>query len=236
MLARVAIASLLVVTAAAGSAAPLNYNGTLTAVELDTGGIFSGTPLGTAFSVRIGSLNPDGSLPSGTVSGGGSSVSFSCPGPTIATPGGEECSALGAGPGFTDDATLDTATAALLNDVFGGSTFSAGQQLDMVNIEGDAATSAGRIEVGFTFLLDPGTHSGSDFGSMSPAFDPSLASHTLFFIAEQDGSGDVYSALGDATPVKVPLPPWTGLGAALGIGLVGWTTALRSRAAIRSSP
>lgn len=198
------------VAANAAYAVPLAYNGTLDVVELDNGGgVYSGTPLGTSFSIGIGDLRPDGSFPSGSISGAGITTGFGCGIPTFVDPVDSEirCSPLASGPSFSDNQTLDAGGAALLNSLFGAGTFSAGSQVDIFDVEGDAGTPDDRIEVGFTFIFDPGTYSGGPlFGDISPAFDPSLASRTLFFIFEEQGGNDIYSALGVATVATGPTP------------------------------
>ena len=109
--------------------------------------------------------------------------------------------------------------ASLLNQLFGGANYSAGDLIDQVDIEGDSATAGGgRIEVGLSFVFAPTTFaSSSDVG----AFNPAVASDSLFFIFEEDINGtDLYSGLGPATVAAVPWPASVWLMGA-GLAVVG---------------
>lgn len=233
----------LLVAPLVASAAPLAYDGTLRVVELDTGaGTFAGTSIGATFSIRTSDVRADGSFDSGSVRSGATVVPIACPGPTVLEVEGERCSPLAAGPGFENDVVLDTDTANLLNAVFGPGTFSAGQSVDLVDLEGDSGSGGGdRLEAGLSFLFPASTYSGGPrFQDLSPPFDPSLATHVLFFVVEEQGGTDVYSVLGDATlvPTPVPLQPWALSVLAAGLAAAGHR-ALRpgsAAAALRSPP
>ena len=157
----------------------VNFFGQLDIVEVDTGvGIYSGTPIGTDFS---GFINPDPT--SGEITNGTIQTAFGC------------CIAAG-GLSVTNNELLDAGAAALLNNLAGSLLFSAGDMVDIINIDGDIATAAaGRIEIGLSYIFNQGT-----FSNVNPdnyPFDPNEVLLSLFFIAEQDaGLGEIYSAVG----------------------------------------
>jgi len=161
-------------------AAPVvNFFGQLDIVEVDTGGgIYSGTPLGTNI---FGFINPDPT--SGEITNGTIQTTFGC------------CIAAG-GLSVTDNELLDADTAALLNNLAGSPLFSAGDIVDIINIEGDTATAAaGRIEIGLSYIFNEIEFSNESLDNYP--FDPNEVLLSLFFIAEFNaGSGEIYSAVG----------------------------------------
>ena len=205
----------------------MSYRGTLDVIITDEPGTpFSGTPAGSAFAISTSSVNPDGSFASGIITGAGTSAAFNCPLPTIEEPSGEErCSPLAAGPSFDNDQILDLETATLLNTIFGAGTFSAGESYDIVEVEGDSGTVNDRVEVGFSFVFPPGTYNGGPrFQAMTPPFDATLATHTVFFIVAEESDAERYNALGAANAaatLAVPVPLWALLGAAVVVGIAG---------------
>jgi len=97
----------------------------------------------------------------------------------------------------TNNELLDAGTAALLNSLAAGSAlFSAGDIVDIINIEGDTPTAAAsRIEIGLSYIFNQSTFSNESLDNYP--FNPNDVLLSLFFIVEQDaGSGIVYSALG----------------------------------------
>jgi hypothetical protein len=181
-------------------AATINFSGTLELIDRDnTGAVYSGLPLGTAFSGFI----VDSPI-SGEITGGGITTVFGC------------CIAAGPAPVFTNNWVLTAADAGLLNAVTGPGMFNAGEVYDLVDIEGDAATAGGgRIEIGLSYLLDQNTFTGSTQTSLPP--DPNDVILGLFFIIEEASNGtEIYNALGVLQPVPVPAALWL-----FGSGLLG---------------
>jgi len=180
------------------TAAVINFSGQLDVIDLDDGGVYSGTPLGTTF---FGSI--DDVTSSGKISDGTTLTSFNC------------CIAAG-GLTVSNNFALDADEAALLNALTGSQRYSAGDILDGVNIEGDIATSTetdGRIEIGLSYLFDADT-----FNNENPdnyPFDPNDVQVALFFIYEEDSGEGIYSAVGELN--AVPLPPSVWL---FGVGIV----------------
>ena len=190
-------------------AASVSFNGKLTFVETDTGGVYSGTPLDTDFWGVIDDENFNGFITNGTTL-----TNFGC------------CIAAG-GLSIGNDMILVEDDANFLNSVFGGSKYSAGNMVDSVNIEGDASTSSGgRIEIGLSYILDSNSFSNNDLSNYP--FDPANVEGALFFILEEDSTGtDVYSAGG---PSSVPLPASIWL---LGSGLIGLVRLKKKKSAVQ---
>ena len=184
-LASVVLMSLTVVPA---MAANISFSGPLQVIDLDDGGRYSGAAAGTTFSGFI-----DDTTFVGQISDGTTLTTFDC------------CIAAG-GLSILNDVVLGADEAMLLNQLSGAPTFSAGDVIDQVDIEGDSTTvGGGRIEVGLSFVFAPSTFSGAS--NDRDLFDPNAASQRLFFIFEEDAlGGDLYSGLGPATVAAVPWP------------------------------
>ena len=159
-------------------AAVINFSGQLDVVELDTGGaVYSGVAIGSVFSGVIDDVTFNGSITDGTTL-----TAFSC------------CIAAG-GLSITNNETLNAGDAALLNSL-GNTNFVAGDQIDLIDLEGDAMTSGGgRIEIGLSYILDPLSFSDESLENYPP--DPGDMLISLFFIFEADAQDqDIYSAFG----------------------------------------
>ena len=181
-------------------AVTVNFSGFLDLIDRDDGGaVFSGVPLGTAFTGFIVDSPISGSItamlpPAGPA--GDITAAFGC------------CIAADPAPVLSNNTALDSTTAGILNAVTGTGNFSVGDIFDFVDIEGDAMTAGnGRIEIGLSYLLDQNTYSGSSV----PTFplDPNDIVLALFFIIEEDSGGtEIYNALGVLQPVPVPAAFW----------------------------
>lgn len=171
----------------------LSFDGELDAIATDVGGIYTGTALGTSFSGQIDDGNANGFITDGTTT-----TAFSC------------CIAAGALE-VSNNEVLTSDEALLLNMLLGSSAYSAGDVFDIIDLEGDAATTdGGRIEVGLSFIFDAATFNNSSLANYP--FDPSLLQVSAFFIFEEDANGnELYSAAGlldqatFATPVAPPI-------------------------------
>ncbi|MBT8145388.1 MAG: hypothetical protein KJN90_00965, partial [Gammaproteobacteria bacterium] len=176
---------LFLITLSIGSnAQPIDFSGKLDLIVEDSGsGVYSGVPLGTLFTGSISPLTGGGEI-----SDGNKSTTFSC------------CIAAG-GLSIDNDESLDAETASLLNSLTGSSSFSAGQILDLVDIEGDVATAGGgRIEIGLSYILSSDAFDDNSLGNYP--FDPSKVLLSVFFIVEEDDDGeDIYSAIGQLLEV-----------------------------------
>jgi len=163
-------------------AAVSNFTGNLDVVMVDEGtGIYSGTPLGTDFSGVINAYTANGSISNGTTT-----TYFSC------------CIAAG-GLSVTNNEVLDEDTVSVLNTLAGSNLFNVGEQVDIINIEGDTTTSgSGRIEIGLSYIFSADTFIDESLDNYP--FDPNDVLISLFFIAEHDSlDNDVYSAVGQLT-------------------------------------
>lgn len=185
------------------SAAAINFTGQLDVVQINNGGIYSATPLGTTFTGVIDDVTAAGDIDDGTTQ-----LSFSC------------CLAAG-GLSVVNDMPLAAEDAQLLNILVGSNQFSAGDLIDGVDIEGDSETlNGGRIEVGLSYVFAADTFSDDDLDNYP--FDPAAVLVSLFFIFEEDAAdNELYLAAGRLT--AVPLP---GAGLLLGTGsllLLGFT-------------
>jgi hypothetical protein len=171
------------------SAAAVDISGTLDVVLIDNGtGIFGGRTVGTPFLGFIDDVTANGQLSDGVTL-----VPFGC------------CIAASRLEVFNDE-ELDGESAALLNTLAGANLFSEGALIDSVNIEGDAATSAGgRIEIGVSYVFD-----GDTFADTLPThypFDPNAVKLALFFILEEDAADvAIFDAVGRLTAAPIPEP------------------------------
>jgi len=170
------------------SGAVINFSGQLDLIAVDAGGaVYSGVPLGTDF---FGSI--DDEFFDGFISDGTTLTPFGC------------CIAAG-GLDVVNNEEFDADEASILNAL--GFTFSAGDEVDIINIEGDILTASGsRIEIGLSFLFDVSVFSDDSLSNYP--FDPNDVELALFFIAEIDALGPIYSAVGilDMIPPTVPEP------------------------------
>ena len=191
-------------------AAPVSFNGKLSFVEIDTGGVYSGTSLGTDFSGVIDDEYFDGHITQGTIL-----TNFGC------------CIAAG-GLSIDNDIILVEEDANFLNSILGVSQYSAGDMVDGVNIEGDALTSSGgRIEIGLSYILDSNSFFNTDLSNYP--FDPANVEVALFFIFEEDSTGtEVYSAGGPISSVPLPASIWL-----LGSGLIGLVRLKKKKTAVQ---
>lgn len=178
--------------------ATINFSGTLADVTDAGGATYSGVPVGTVFSGNIDDVTFNGSITDGTTE-----TVFGC------------CIAAG-GLGLTNDQVLTADDAASLNFLAGAPLFEADDVIDLVDIEGDTNTAGGgRIEVGLSYILDPGAFDSTDPSNYP--FNPGDVLLTLFFIVEENSDDvEIYNAIG---VVPLPASAWL-LGSAL--GLLGW--------------
>jgi hypothetical protein len=156
------------------------FSGPLELVLADDGtGIYSGVPVGTEFSGTINRLTSDGFISDGTTA------------TTI------DCCTGATGPGVVveNDAVLGVEEASLLNLII-GSSFVAGDLIDLISVEGDTTTpGGGRLEVGLSHVLDAQALDSDSRNHYPP--DPADVLVTLYFILEENElDEDVYSAIG----------------------------------------
>jgi len=169
------------------SAGTVSFSGPLDFIELDTGGgVYTGTPIGTNFNGSINDVSETGAITDGTTA-----TTFGC------------CIAAG-GLDVSNNFTLRAGDAALLNALLGSSFFSRGDKVDVIDIEGDAFTAGdGRIEIGLSYIFAKNTFSNNS--NSNYPFDPNDVLISLFFIFEEDSSGDeIYSAVGKLTDSTIP--------------------------------
>ena len=160
----------------------INFSGQLDVVLEDTGSaVYSGVPVGTYFFGSIDDVSISGSITDGTTR-----TEFDC------------CIAAG-GLSVENDEALDAESATLLNSLL-GTSFEEGDLIDLIDIEGDAVTlGGGRIEIGLSYVLDPGAFDDGSLDNYPPNPDDVLIA--FFFIAEEDNQEmDNYSALGVLDP------------------------------------
>ncbi len=170
--------------------ATVNFTGLLDFVDLDAGGaIYSGTATGTRFTGAIDDASFGGFITDGTTR-----TDFSC------------CIAAG-GIDATDNFTPNAEMVERLNSWLGPGFFAVGQQIDLIDLEGDAQTAGGgRIEVGISWVLHPDAFAGT--GTVYP-FDPAKLYLTLFFIEEEDAGDDtILEAMGRVDAVPLPASAW----------------------------
>ena len=180
-------AMVLAMLSLASSAETINFSGQLDVIDDSSGAVYSGATTSTNFSGNIDDVTANGSI-----SDGATVTSFGC------------CIAAG-GFSITNNEVLDASSAAFLNSIIGSSTFSAGDVVDTVDIEGDATTAGGgRIEVGLNYILDGNTFSNTDSSNYPFKQDDLLLA--LFFIVEEDINGDtIFDAVGQLDPVPPPV-------------------------------
>ena len=176
-----------VITPVNANAAVINFTGQLDLIDVDDGGVYSGVTTSTNFTGNIDDVTANGSISDGTTV-----TPFGC------------CIAAG-GFSITNNEMLNAEEAALLNSITGTPTFSAGDIIDIVDIEGDATTAGGgRIEVGLNYILDGNAFANTDPGNYP--FNPNELILTLFFIVEEDVSGvTIFDAVGQANTVPAPV-------------------------------
>jgi len=161
---------------------PISFIGKLTLIEEDNGGgVYSGSPLGTSFSGVIDDITANGHITDGITF-----TAFGC------------CIAAGA-LDLDDNTTLSATEAGIFNSIAETDVLSGGQLVDFVDLEGDLLLANGnRIEVGLNLVFDGNTFNGSVPAASLDSFEPIV---TLFFIYEEDSSGDdVYSGVGRLLP------------------------------------
>jgi hypothetical protein len=169
------------------NAGTIQFSGSLDVIELDTGGgVYTGTPIGTNFNGSINEISETGVITDGTTA-----TAFGC------------CIAAG-GLDVSNNITLKAGDAALLNSLSGSSFFSAGDKLDVIDIEGDTTTAGGgRIEIGLSYIFAKNTFSNNSPNNYP--FDPDDVLLSLFFIVEEDSLGDeIYSVVGQLTDSTIP--------------------------------
>ena len=161
----------------------IDFSGQPDVINVDNGGIYSGSTTSTNFFGNIDDVTANGSISDGITE-----TQFGC------------CIAAG-GFSITNNEVLDADSAALLNSIIGSPTFTAGDIVDIVDIEGDAATAAaGRIEVGLNYILDSSAFNDTDPGNYP--FNPDDLILSLFFIIEEDSIGNtIFDAVGQADTV-----------------------------------
>lgn len=184
-------------------AAPVTINGNIDLVNVNISGVFSSLLPGTTMSGSI-----DDVTFSGMLAGGGISQSFSC------------CINAG-GRTLFNDIPLDAAAAMQLNTLTGTNSFSQGDIVDGIDMEGDATTANNTtIEIGVSYLLD--RNAFSDTSDSNYPFNPADLRVALFFIEEYDAGGNtLYHALGLMQVNPVPVPPAIWLFGSGLLGLVG---------------
>ena len=168
------------------NAAIINFSGQLDIIDVDDGGIYSGATTSTNFSGNIDDVTANGSI-----SNGATVTAFGC------------CLAAG-GLSLTNNEILSADEATFINAATGTSMFSAGDAVDIVDIEGDAATAAGgRIEVGLSYILAGNAFANTDPGNYP--FNPEDLILALFFIVEENISGvTIFDAVGQLDPDSGP--------------------------------
>lgn len=162
-------------------AADINFTGQLDVVLEDNGSAaYSGFPVGTDFVGSIDDVTFNGYISDAV---GTTNTNFGC------------CIAAG-GLDVINDEVLDAETAALINSI-AGTNLVAGDLIDSIDIEGDAATAGGgRIEVGLSFILDPLAFDDADPGNYPHR--PEDVMLAVFFIAEFDSQDEeIYSGIGE---------------------------------------
>jgi hypothetical protein len=174
-------------------AAFINFSGQLNNIEYDTGvGVYSGVAIGTSFSGKINDVSANG-----TISDGVTFTSFGC------------CIAAG-GLSILNNEALSEDDAAILNAIIGFSKYSAGDQIDIINIEGDTTTSiGGRIEIGLSYILNSATFANNNIDNYP--FNHAEIELAFFFIYEEDALGrDAFHGVGqiqiDKPTSKKPVP------------------------------
>lgn len=161
----------------------ITFGGPLELVLADDGtGIYSGIPTGTEFAGSLNRLTSDGFITDGTTL-----TQINCC--TNVAPEDE--------PGIQveNDFVLDVEAANLLNILL-GTSFVAGDLIDLISLSGDTATAGGgRLEIGLNYVLESSALENESRNNYPPNPDDVLS--TLYFIAEEtEAEEDVYSAIG----------------------------------------
>ena len=159
----------------------VNFHGQLSIIHEDNGGaVYSGVPVGTDFSLEFDLVTGLSAISDGTT------VT-----PFIAN--FEDGSFFE----VTNDFIVDADDAALVNSI-AGTSFVAGDLVDLIELEGQGLTSGGGIiEVVVSYVLDPLAFDDESPDNYPP--DPDDILVTIFFIEEGDGQGvEIYKAHGVA--------------------------------------
>ena len=165
----------------------VGWTGTLTYIDIDAGGsIYSGSPLGTEFTIDI-----DLTTTLGSISDGATLTRFSAD------------SSSGSTIQFTDNLVVAAEDADWINAV-AGTSFSSGDVVDVVELTGDAQTeSGGRIDIGVIDVLDATAFSGVGPTTYPPDSRGLLT--RFFYIEEWNGmEASIYSAGGTISDVDPP--------------------------------
>ncbi|TDJ31495.1 MAG: hypothetical protein E2O61_15670 [Gammaproteobacteria bacterium] len=172
-----------IATCLPAQAAVINFGGALAVILEDAGGaVYSGVPTGSNF---FGSIDDVSSV--GFISDGTTMIAFGCC-VDFDTPGVE----------LNDDFVLDADTAELINSL-AGTSFVAGDLVDLISVEGDVVTAGGtRIEIGWNVVLDPLAFSDNSLSNYP--FDSEDVLTRLIIInefADQGGPPDppIYSSI-----------------------------------------
>lgn len=194
----------------AASAAELEFTGVVDLILAEeAASIYAPLfPVGTSVAGRIDDPGGEGSIgpaPTGPTS---ISIPFTC-----CIFAGLDEGAADIGLELTDDETLDADFADTLNLLFGPGTFSAGQVVDIVDLEGDRAVGSGRFEAGISLIFASDQYGASEVPDILGDFASVLGA--VFFVAEFDSAEEeVFSAVGKLTslgpvtgPTPVPVPP-----------------------------
>jgi len=169
-------------TATGATATTIGFSGKLGIVFDDLGGaIYSVVSTGTSFGGEIDDVSESGFITDGTTR-----TDFGC------------CAAAG-GLEVTNDLALSDDEVAALNAIQSFRTFSGGDVIDLIDLEGDLVFGDNRFEAGLSFAFDAATFDDDSLGNYP--FDPTDLLFSAFFIVEEDdwlGPDDVeiYNALG----------------------------------------
>jgi len=199
--------------AAPAYSASVPFSGPLTLIDVDDGGVYSGTPLGTVFSGSIDDVGFNGSITDGVTE-----TTIDC---CVIDPGD-------LGLSIDNNLQLTGADAGFLNDVAGEDLFTAGMMVDLVDIEGDTSIPGfRRLEVGLSFILDSDAFPDDDPANYPFSVEDVLLG--IYFIVEEDRELDdeIYLAYGRNDLAVIPLPAaaWLFFSA---LGLLGWVRRRRA--------
>lgn len=140
-------------------------------------GTFSGNPIGTPVSGFIDDVSFSGEL---TV--GARTEAFSC------------CIDAG-GLDVSNNTVLEADDVAQLNALMGAPTYSVGDQIDGVDIEGDVILAGGnRLQVTVSYVFDPATFANG--GLNNYPFDPSAVVLAYFQFLEENANDKLFEAMG----------------------------------------
>ena len=171
-------------------AATVTFSGELDLVLEDSGtSDLSDVPLGTSFVGSIDDVTFDGLIESPL-----GDIELNC------------CIAAG-GLELSNDVEIDADAAAVLNAIQAMFVFSDGDFLDIINLESDTDSDAGRLEAGISLIYAPETYDSED-----PSNYPVTGSDPLFsvfFLLQEDEAADEdsYSALGLIDELDLGLTP-----------------------------